>query len=88
MGWQQNPIAFGKLAVPILALDPEARRTGHDQHPLIGLLIVPLAFRRRLAGGDDALDAHPPPLDEDLRDLIDKRPRRQAACYVPRPDHS
>jgi hypothetical protein len=57
MRGEQQPIALSKLAVPILALDPQTRRTRHDQHKLVGLLIVPLAFQRRLAGGDDALDA-------------------------------
>jgi hypothetical protein len=76
MSWEQDPIAFAKLAIFTLTLDAQARRTLDHEHPFIGVLIVPLAFRRRLTGRDDALDAQALALDKQVHDLIWQGPSR------------
>jgi hypothetical protein len=63
-------------AVFFLALDAQVRRALDQQHPLVSLLIVPLAFRRRLTGRDDALDAQALALDKQVHDLIWQGPSR------------
>jgi hypothetical protein len=76
---QKQPIAFGKLVLPRFAFDEDARGSGHDQNPLVILLIVPLSFRCRLAGRDDPLDAKVRAPVERLDTFPGKGPRRKAA---------
>lgn len=57
MGGKQQIVAGGKRAVVALALDAKSGGSPDEQDPFIGVLIIPLAFRSGLSGGDDALDA-------------------------------
>ena len=79
MGRKQDPVAFAELAVGCLALDAQPRGAGNDKHPLVGLLVVPLALRSRLPGRHDALDAQARTLDKQIDDLVWKRPAWQIA---------
>ena len=83
MGGKQDEIAFAEFPVLSLALDAEPRSALNDQDPLVGLLIVPLTFRRRLSGRDDPLDAESRPLDERFHHLPGARRRRQIPSKVP-----
>ena len=64
MGREQDPVAFAEHTVFTLTLDAQARGAGDDKNPLVGVLIVPLAFRRRLTGRHDPLDAQARALDK------------------------
>src|SRR5262245_38577287 len=46
---EKQPVPGAKLALLRFARDEETRGAGHEQHPLVALLIVPLSFGRRLA---------------------------------------
>ncbi len=46
-GRQQQPIACGQLDERLTPLDPQTGCPTHDQHPLVPVLIIPLAL-----GGD------------------------------------
>jgi hypothetical protein len=83
VGRKHDPVAFAKLPVLIFALDAEPRRARDDQHPLVGHLVVPFPVRRRLSRRDDSLDAQARLVEEDLNDLLGKRPRWQALLKSP-----
>jgi len=87
MGRKQDPVAFAKLAVFTLTLDTKPRGAIHQKHEFVAVLIVPLAFRRRLTGRYDALDAQARALDKQIHDLIRQRPHRQAPSKITGLDH-
>jgi len=87
MGREQDPVTFAELAVFALAFDAQARRTSDQEHPLIGLLVVPLALGRRLTGRDDALDGEAWALDEHLDDFVREGPCVQIARKIAGLDH-
>jgi hypothetical protein len=60
MGRKQDPVAFAKRVVIALTLNAQSRSTCDHKHPLVGLLVVPLAFGSRLSGRHDSLDAQAP----------------------------
>jgi hypothetical protein len=76
MGWEQDPIAFADLAIFTLTLDAQARRAINHKHELIAVLVVPFAFRRRLTGRHDTLDAQARAIDKQVDDLIWQGPSR------------
>src|SRR5262245_15800892 len=80
---EKQPVAGAKLALLRFARDEETRGAGHEQHPLVVLLIVPLSFGRRLSGRYDPLDAEPFSPAERLGELRGKRPGGKAAPKVP-----
>ena len=82
MGREQDPVAFAKFAFLAFPLDAEPRRAIHHKHELVAVLVVPLAFRRRLTGRHDALDAEARVLDKQVDDLIRQGPSRQAASKI------
>ena len=75
---QQQPVSGCKLALPLLALDEEARGAGHDKHPLVVFLIVPLSFGGRLAGRRRFVDTQARKLAERLPKLPGERLRWKA----------
>ena len=79
---EQEPVSGRKIALTRFAGDEKARSARHEKHPLVIILIVPLPFRRRLAGRYDPLDAQPLAAIERLRELPGKRPRRESAAQV------
>jgi hypothetical protein len=76
MGREQDPVAFAELAVFTLAFDAETRCAINDKHELVAVLIVPLAFWRRLTGRHNPLDAQAGALDKQVDDLIRQEPSR------------
>ena len=76
---EKHPVAGAKLARLRFTRDEEALGAGDEQHKLVVLLIVPLAFRRRLSGRDDPLDTKPFALAERLGEFRGKRPGGKAA---------
>ena len=76
MGREQNPVAFAELPFPAFPLDAEPRRAIHHKHELVAVLVVPLAFRRRLTGRHDTLDAQARAIDKQVDDLIWQGPSR------------
>ena len=76
MGWEQDPVAFAKLPLLAFPLDAEPRAAIHHKHELVAVLIVPLAFRRRLTGRHNTLDAQARAIDKQVDDLIWQGPIR------------
>src|SRR5262245_59613000 len=76
---EKQPVAGAKLALLRLVRDEDTRGAGNEQYKLVVLLIVPLAFGRRLSGRDDPLDAEPFAPGERLDEFRGKRPGGKAA---------
>jgi hypothetical protein len=53
----QDMVAWTKVTLA-LALDPQTRRAGEKQDPLVMVLIIRFICRRGLTGRDDPLDPH------------------------------
>ena len=83
MGWQKDPVAVVEPSILAFAVDPQSRSSLDEEHPLIGVLVVPLTLRNRLTSRDDALDAQVPPLDKQVHDLVGQRARRQIEAKAP-----
>ena len=79
MRGEQYPIPFAESPVLAFAFDTQARRAGDQQHPFVGILVIPLAFRAFLTGRHDALDAHTRPIDQGREDLLGENAPRQIA---------
>ena len=83
MGWQKDPVAVVEPSILAFAVDPQSRSSLDEEHPLIGVLVVPLTLRNRLTSRDDALDAQVPPHDKQVHDLVGQGARRQIEAKAP-----
>src|SRR6478609_9289881 len=79
MRGEQDPTRFADRPVLAFAFDTQARRAFDQQHPFVGVLVIPLAFRGRLTGRRDPLDAHTWSIDQGREGLLGENARRQLA---------
>jgi hypothetical protein len=79
MRGEQDPTRFADRPVLAFAFDTQARRTFDQQHPFVGVLVIPLAFGGRLTGRRDPLDAHTWSIDQGREGLLGENARRQLA---------
>jgi hypothetical protein len=80
---EKQPVAGVKRALLRFTRDEEALGAGDEQHKLVVLLIVPLAFRRRLSGRDDPLDTKPFALAERLGEFAASGPAGRPRPRLP-----
>ena len=67
-----------------LPFQPQPRGPGEQHHPFVGLLVVPLARRGGLAGGDDAFQVEAGGFQENLDDLFGDffgNPGEEIVCW-------
>ncbi len=59
-----------RAALPAFPFDFQARGACQEQHPFVFILVIPVIWRRALAGGDDSLNAHAIRANEVFHELV------------------
>ncbi len=81
VGGDPQPVAGSERARFAFSLEQQLGGAGEQHHPFVPVLVEPFADRRRLAGGDDPLEAQPLRLDERVEPL-GVQPRRHPGQQV------